>query len=145
MGHCIDKCNPFKARVQELIDQKMLSFTLVIAEAPVEKRFEYKGPLIRVQVHPPVVQHVMQYSNQGYHPGMLLAYPGESSSTVVAPQYACTRAPYNPFGIHYGQTSHQIVNPGLVHSAQMFQPQSQISLMSIPCYSFPHGVTSQYQ
>lgn len=54
----------------------MLSFTPVVAEVPVEKRFEHKGPPIHVQVTPPMVQPAMQHPNQGYHPGMLLAYPG---------------------------------------------------------------------
>lgn len=69
----------------------------MIAEVPIEKRFEYKGPPIRVRVHPPVVQPVTQYPNQGYHPGMLLAYLGASPHVVATPQYAYTRAPYIPF------------------------------------------------
>lgn len=72
---------------------------------------------------------------------MFLAYPGASSSpAVVAPEYAYTGAPYVPLRVHYGQISHQVVNPGLVHSAQMFQPmafpqiqsKSQIPLVPIP-------------
>lgn len=31
----IENCNPFKAIVQELINQKLLCFTLVTAEAPI--------------------------------------------------------------------------------------------------------------
>lgn len=53
---------------------------------------------------------------------MLLAYPGASPSIVIAPQYTYTKASYDPFGVHHDHTSHQIVNPGLVQSAQMFQP-----------------------
>lgn len=116
VGNSIENCYSFKTKVQEFIDQKLLSFTPVIVEAPVEKRFEYKGPSICVQVHPPVVQPVMQYLNQGYHPGMLLAYPGAQSPDVATPQYAYTWASYTPFGVHYGHTSHQIVSHGLAHS-----------------------------
>lgn len=102
VGHSTETCHVLKARVQELIDQKLLSFTPVITEAPIEKRFEYKDPPIHVQIHPPVVQRVTQYPNQGYHPGMLLAYPRASYSTVVAPRYTYTGAPYVPFGSHHG-------------------------------------------
>lgn len=106
-----------------------------------------------MQVPPPVVQPVvMHHTNQGYHSGMLLVYLGTPSSTVVTPQYAYTGAPYIPFGVHYGQTSNQIVNPGLVQSTQMFlrlvtphiDSQLRVPLVPMPCYSFPHGVTSQY-
>ena len=55
---------------------------------------------------------------------MPLAYPGVSSSTVTAPQYTYTGALYVPFGVHYGHTPNQIVNPGLVHYAQMFSPMT---------------------
>lgn len=128
----------------------MLSFTPAIVEVPVGKRFEYKGAPIHVQVTPHVVQPAMQYPNQGYHPGMSLAYPGASSSTVVAPQYAYTGAPYTPFGVHYGQTPHQAINPGLGQSAQMFHPMAipptydllQVPWIPMPCYSYPYGVTS---
>ena len=126
VGHSIENCYPFKAKVHELINRNLLCFTPVTSKAPVEKRFEYKGPLIHVQVPSPAVQLAMQYPNQGYHPGMLLAYPGASCSTIVAPLYAYVGTPYVPFGVHHGQTSHQTVNPGLGHSAQMFQ------LMDIP-------------
>lgn len=122
VGHPTESCHVLKTKVQELIDRNLLCFTPVTSKVLIEKEFEYKGLLIHVQVPPPVVQPAMQYPNQGYHPGMLLAYPGASSSTIVAPQYAYTEAPYNPFRIHYGQTSHQIVNFGLVHSTQTFQP-----------------------
>lgn len=54
VGNSIENCYPFKARTQKLIGQKLLSLTPVTAKAPIEKRFEYKGPLIHVQVHPPV-------------------------------------------------------------------------------------------
>ncbi|KAI5417169.1 hypothetical protein KIW84_041967 [Lathyrus oleraceus] len=37
VGHSTKTCHVLKARVQELIDKKFLSFTLAIAEAPVEK------------------------------------------------------------------------------------------------------------
>lgn len=86
--HSIENCNPLKVIVQELINQKLLGFTPMIVEAPVEKRFEYKGHLIRVQVPPLVVQPAMQHLTQGHRPRMPLAYPGTSSSTVVAPQHA---------------------------------------------------------
>lgn len=85
VGHSTETCRDLKARVQELINQKLLSFTPVTTEAPIEKRFGYMGHLIHVQVPPSVVQPAMKYQNQGYHPGMLLAYLGASSSTVVAP------------------------------------------------------------
>lgn len=88
------------------------------AKVLIEKEFEYKGPPIHVQVPPPVVQPAMQHTNQGYHSGMSLAYPRASSSNVA--QNAYTGSPYVQFGIHYGQTSHQIVDLGLVHYAQMF-------------------------
>ncbi|KAI5436215.1 hypothetical protein KIW84_022616 [Lathyrus oleraceus] len=68
VGPSTEACHVLKSRIQELIDQKLLRFTHVIVEAPVEKRFEYNGPLICVQVHPPMVQLVTQYPNQGYHP-----------------------------------------------------------------------------
>lgn len=119
----------------------MLSFTLATAEAPIEKRFEYKGPPIHVKIHSPMVQPAAQYPNQGYHPRILLAYPGASYPTTVALQYAYAGAPYVPFGVHYGQTSHQIVNPGLAHSAQMFQPMvipqihSQYQILLVPMSS----------
>ncbi|KAI5444276.1 hypothetical protein KIW84_012778 [Lathyrus oleraceus] len=38
VGHSTETCHVLKARVQELIDQKLLSFTPAIAEVPVEKR-----------------------------------------------------------------------------------------------------------
>ncbi|KAI5389671.1 hypothetical protein KIW84_075099 [Lathyrus oleraceus] len=37
VGHSTEACHVLKARVQELIDQKLLSFTPAIAEVPVEK------------------------------------------------------------------------------------------------------------
>lgn len=122
------------------------------AKVLIEKEFEYKCPPIHVQVHPPVVQPAMKYLNQGYHPRMLLANP-RASSTIFAPQYAYVGEPYVTFGIHHGQTSHQTVNPSLGHSAQIFQPMVippmhpplQVPWMPMPCYSYPHGVTSQYQ
>lgn len=55
------------------------------AKVLIENEFEYKGHPIHVHVPPPVVQPAMQYPIQGYHPGMLLAYPGASSSPTVAP------------------------------------------------------------
>lgn len=76
------------------------------AKMLIEKEFEYKGPPIHVQVPPSVVQPAMQHPNQGYHPGILLAHPGASSFTTVAPQYAYAGEPYVPFGVHHGQTSH---------------------------------------
>lgn len=84
VGNSIEDCYSFKTKVRELIDRSLLCFTPVTANAPIEKRFEYKGPLIHVQV-PPLA---MQYPNQGYHPRILLAYPRASCSTTVAPQYA---------------------------------------------------------
>lgn len=130
-----------------------MCFTPVIPEAPIENGFEYKGPLIHVKVPLSVVQPDVQYQNPGCHPGMPLAYPGVLSSTTVVPQYAYIRVPYVPFGVHYDQISNCIVNPGLVHSAQMIppvatpqvHPQLQLPLVPMPCYSFLHGVTSQYQ
>lgn len=83
----------------------------------IEKEFEYKGPPIHVKVRPPILHPVIQYLNQGYHHGMLLSYPGVSSPIVVVPQHAYTGASCIPFGVHYGQTSHQTVSLGLVHSA----------------------------
>lgn len=88
VGHVeniIENCYFFKTKVQELIDQKLLSFTPVTVEASIEKGFEYKGPPIHVQNHPPMVQPVTQYPNQGYHPGISLAYHRASSSTTIAP------------------------------------------------------------
>ncbi|KAI5389382.1 hypothetical protein KIW84_074868 [Lathyrus oleraceus] len=41
VGHSTDTCHVLKARVQEHIDQKLLSFTPAIAEVPVEKRPVY--------------------------------------------------------------------------------------------------------
>lgn len=117
VGNSTETWHVFKTRVQELINQKLLCFTPVTVEASIKKRFEYKDPSIHVQVPPLMVQPAMQCPNQGYRPRMLLTYPGESSSTIVAPQYAYTGAPYIPFGDLYGQTSNQIVNSGLVHSA----------------------------
>ncbi|KAI5423567.1 hypothetical protein KIW84_046489 [Lathyrus oleraceus] len=38
VGHSTEACNVLKARIQELIDQKLLSFTPAVAEVPVEKR-----------------------------------------------------------------------------------------------------------
>ncbi|KAI5420115.1 hypothetical protein KIW84_044053 [Lathyrus oleraceus] len=38
VGHSTETCHVLKARVQELIDQKLLSFTPAIVEMPVEKR-----------------------------------------------------------------------------------------------------------
>lgn len=92
------------------------------AKVLIEKEFEYKDPPSHVQVPPLVVQPATQHPKQGYHPEMPLAYPRASSSTVVAPQYAYIGAPYVPFGVHYGHTPIQIVNPSLVNSAQMFLP-----------------------
>lgn len=122
VGHCIENCYSFKTKVQELIDCNLLCFTPVTVKVFIEKEFEYNGPPVHVQVPPHVFQLIVQHTNQGDHPRMLLAYPGASSSTIVSPQYAYTRAPYVPFGVHRGRTSHQIVKPGLVRSAQMFQP-----------------------
>lgn len=48
-----------------------------------EKDLEYKGPPIHVQVLTPVVQPVVQHTNQGYLPRMSLAYPGASTSPAV--------------------------------------------------------------
>ena len=59
VGHSIEKCNHFKARVQELINQKLMCFTLVIVEALIEERFEYKGTLIHVQLYLPRIQSVV--------------------------------------------------------------------------------------
>lgn len=122
-------------------------------KAPIKNEFEYKGPTIHVQVSLFVVQPDVQCQNQGYLPGMPLAYPEASSSTIVSPQYAYTRAPYVPFGVQYGQTFNQIVNHGLVHYAQMFPlvatPQIhsilQVPLVPMPYYSFPQVIASQYQ
>ena len=50
VGHSTETCHVLKARVQELIHQKLLSFTPVIIEVLIEKEFEYKGPPIHVQV-----------------------------------------------------------------------------------------------
>lgn len=150
VGYSTKACHALKTKIQELIDRNLLCFTPVTAKVLIEKEFEYKGHPIHVQVPPPVVQPVMQYLNQGYHSGMSLAYPGASSSTIVAPQYAYVGAPYVPFGVHYSQTSHRIVSPGLAHSAQFFQPMliphihshSQIPLVPMSYYSYSHGVTS---
>ncbi|KAI5436186.1 hypothetical protein KIW84_022592 [Lathyrus oleraceus] len=88
VGHSIENCYSFKGKVQELINRNLLCFTPMTAKVPTEKEFEYKGPPIHVQVPPPMVQPAVQYPSQGYRPGMLLAYPGELSFTVVSPQYA---------------------------------------------------------
>lgn len=148
VGSSIENCYPFKTKVEELINQ-LLCFTPVTTEAPTEKRFEYKGPPIHVQVPPHVVQPAMQYPNQGYHSEMPGAFPGESSSSV-SHHYAYTEVSYVPFGFHYGQTSHRITSPSLVHSSQIFHPmvapqihsQLQASLVPMPYYPFPHGVMS---
>lgn len=101
-----------------------MCFTHVTAKAPIEKGLECKDPMIHVQVPLSMVQPIVQYQNQGYHPGMPLAYPTAWSSTVVAPQYVNTGASYVLFGVRYGQTSNQIINIGLVHSAHMFPPMA---------------------
>lgn len=126
VGRSTEVCHALKTKVQELTDRNLLCFTPVTAKVLIEKEFEYKGPPIHVQVTPPVVQPAMQYPNQRHHTGMSLAYPGASSSTVVAPQYTYVGAPYTPFEVHYGYTSRHIINPGLGHSAQMFH------MMAIP-------------
>lgn len=59
IGHSTENCYPFKAKVQELIDQKLLCFTPVTAKVTIEKEFEYKGPLIHVQVPLSMVQPVV--------------------------------------------------------------------------------------
>lgn len=122
VGNSTKVCHTLKTKVQELIDRNLSCFTPVTAKVLIGKEFEYKGPLIHVHVPPLMVQPAMQHPNQGHPPGIPLAYPGALSSTPVAPQHAQAGAPYVTFGIHHGQTSHQTVNPGLRHSAQMFQP-----------------------
>lgn len=84
---------------------------------------------------------------------MPLAYPEASSFTVVAPQYTYPGAPYVPFGVQYWHTSNKIVNPGLMHSAQIFppvvtphiHPRFQVPFVPMSYYSFLHNVTTQYQ
>lgn len=48
VGYYTENCYPFKAKVWKLIEHKLLCFTSVTAEAPIEKDFEYKGPPIHV-------------------------------------------------------------------------------------------------
>ncbi|KAI5389400.1 hypothetical protein KIW84_074883 [Lathyrus oleraceus] len=131
VGHYTEACHVLKTKVQELINRNLLCFTPITTKVLIEKEFKYKGPPIHVQIHPPVVQPIMQYPNQGYHLGMLLAYHGASSFIIVVPQYAYTEESYVPFGIHHGHTSHLIVSPGLVHYAQMFQPMAIPHLRSL--------------
>lgn len=153
VGNSIENYYLFKAWVQKLIDQKLMCFTPKTTEVPIEKEFEYKGPPIHVQVHLSVVQPTTQYQYQGYHPEIPFSYPRASSFTAITPQYTYPGAPYVSFGVQYGHTSNQIVNPALMHSAQMFPPMEnlhiyprfQVPLMPVPYYSFSHGVTTRYQ
>ncbi|KAI5436474.1 hypothetical protein KIW84_022824 [Lathyrus oleraceus] len=107
-------------------------------KAPIEKRFEYKGLPIHVQVHPPMVQHVVQYQNQRYHPGMPLVYPGASSSTVVTPQYtyigASSSTVVTPqYTYHPGMP---LANPGLDKDSKQKLKAMQRCGQPIPCGAF---------
>lgn len=95
----------FKTKVQELINQKLICLPPITSKAHIKKEFEYKGPPIQVQFLLLVVQSTVQYQNQGYHPGIPLAYHEALFSIVVAPQYAYIGALYIPFRVQYGQTS----------------------------------------